>query len=170
MHRDATGTAGRYDDGLESFTTELAAAAAKTASRDAHQAVWSEFWEHSDITVKAASSPADPPTAAQADRVTFLDKVNRAAFHSMALGEAYCPLPSLCAQCVWQQHGALTHAETGVYVACSRALQASMPSSSTRMGFSQPTLLPKKTIGSGGRASGFKISGLMPPRSLCRPQ
>jgi hypothetical protein len=31
--------------------------------------------------------PADPGTAAQAERVTLLDKVNRAAFHSMAMGK-----------------------------------------------------------------------------------
>lgn len=91
-----TGTAGRYNDGLESFAAELAAAAAKPASRDAHQSVWTEFWNHSDITVKPAISPTDPATAAQADRVTFLDKVNRAAFHSMALGESLCFLSGSC--------------------------------------------------------------------------
>eukprot|EP01046_Picozoa_sp_COSAG06_P013520 COSAG06_NODE_820_length_12102_cov_16.846205_20_plen_163_part_00 len=81
------GTAGRYDDGVETFTSELAAAAAKPASRDAHEAVWSEFWQHSDLTIRPAASPADPATAAQAERVTLLDKVNRAAFHSMAMGK-----------------------------------------------------------------------------------
>ena len=72
---------------MDAFISELAAAASKPASRDAHEAVWSEFWEHSDLTVKPAASPVNPGTAAQAERVTLLDKVNRAAFHSMAMGK-----------------------------------------------------------------------------------
>ena len=84
MHLTCTS---RYDDGVDAFVSELAANAANTTSRAAHEAVWSDFWEHSDLTIKPAASPADPGTAAQAERVTLLDKVNRAAFHSMAMGK-----------------------------------------------------------------------------------
>ena len=72
---------------MDGFISELAATAAKAASRDAHEAVWSDFWAHSDLTIKPAASPADPGVAAQAERVTLLDKVNRAAFASMAKGK-----------------------------------------------------------------------------------
>ena len=72
---------------MDAFISQLAGTAAKATSRAAHEAVWSDFWEHSDLTIKPAASPADPGTAAQAERVTLLDKVNRAAFHSMAMGK-----------------------------------------------------------------------------------
>ena len=87
------GVAGRYDgdgddkDGLDVFIAELTAATMQPASREAHSAVWEEFWSSSDLTVTAAAKPDNPATAAQADRVTLLDKVNRAAFHSMAMGK-----------------------------------------------------------------------------------
>lgn len=77
----------RYDDGVDTFVSEIAATAAKTYSREAHEAVWSDFWNKSALTIKPAASPADPATAAQAERVTLLDRVNRAAFHSMAMGK-----------------------------------------------------------------------------------
>ena len=77
------GTAGRYDDGVESFVSELKAAAATPSSREAHSAVWARFWGNADITITPSAAPQDPATAAQAARVTLLDKVNRAAFHSM---------------------------------------------------------------------------------------
>ena len=86
------GVAGRYDgeaakDGLEVFVGELTAATTKPASREAHSAVWEKFWSSSDLTVTAAVKPDNPSIAVQADRVTLLDKVNRAAFHSMAMGK-----------------------------------------------------------------------------------
>ena len=84
------GTAGLYnDDGVQTLIGELkaaAAAAAPAASRAAHTQHWSDFWANADLTITAAARPADPETAAQAEHVTLLDKVNRAAFHSMAAG------------------------------------------------------------------------------------
>ena len=76
-----------YGAGIDTFVSELTAAAATPASREAHTAVWAEFWSHSDLTITASASPADANTAAQAERVTLLDKVNRAAFHSMSMGK-----------------------------------------------------------------------------------
>ena len=80
------GAAGRYDGGARPFLDGLAAAAAEPADFGRHAAWWSSFWASSDLTVTAAPSPGDPVVAAAADRVTLLDKVNRAAFHSMAMG------------------------------------------------------------------------------------
>jgi alpha-L-fucosidase 2 len=80
------GTAGRFDDGVAAFEAEVTAAAAKPASRAAHEAVWSAFWGDSYITITAAASPADAAVAANADRVTLMDKVTRAASHSMSRG------------------------------------------------------------------------------------
>ena len=82
------GTAGLYNDGVRTFIGELkaAAAAAPAASRAAHTQHWSNFWANADLTITAAARPADPATGAQAEHVTLLDKVNRAAFHSMAAG------------------------------------------------------------------------------------
>ena len=80
------GMAGHFDDGVAAFAAEVTAAAAKPASREAHEAVWSAFWAESDITITAAASPADAAVAASAARVTLLDKVTRAASHFMSRG------------------------------------------------------------------------------------
>ena len=91
------GTAGRYDGGahgpgslpLKDFMDELTAIRnnALASPFSAHAKVWSAFWASSDITITASKAPKDAATAAAADRVTLLDKVNRAAFHNMALGK-----------------------------------------------------------------------------------
>ena len=81
------GMAGHYHaGGADAFLADLTAAAKKPASRSAHSAVWDEFWLGSDITITAAAAPANPAIAAQAARVTLLDRVTRAAMHSMSRG------------------------------------------------------------------------------------
>ena len=59
---------------------------AKPTDQGAHATVWAEFWASSDITITAAATPNNTAVAAKAARVTLMDKISRAAFHSMALG------------------------------------------------------------------------------------
>lgn len=80
------GIAGNFNT-VEAFTGALAAAVGKTTEPAAHAAVWAEFWASSDITITAAATANNTAVAAKAGRVTLMDKISRAAFHSMALGE-----------------------------------------------------------------------------------
>ena len=70
----------------QTFVNELKAQVASRTDKAAHAAFWSTFWNHSDITITNAATPQTPAIAAAASRVTLLDKVNRAAFYSMAMG------------------------------------------------------------------------------------
>ena len=84
------GMAGYYHDdhAVDTFMADLATAVKETpaASRKAHARVWDDFWAGADITITAAAAPANPSIAAQAERVTLMDKVTRAAIHSQSFG------------------------------------------------------------------------------------
>jgi hypothetical protein len=80
------GIADVYAD-VASFKTDLMAAQANAPSPSQHNATWAAFWANADINITGSSSPANPDVAAEAKRVTLLDRVNRAAFHSMAAGK-----------------------------------------------------------------------------------
>jgi hypothetical protein len=79
------GIADVYND-VATFKADLLAAAHATPSPSEHAATWAAFWANADINITAAVSPANPDVAKAAERVTLLDRVNRAAFHSMAGG------------------------------------------------------------------------------------
>jgi hypothetical protein len=79
------GIAGTYTD-VTTFRSELTAAVAMATDRAAHGEYWAGFWANATINVTAAAAPANAAVAAAAQRVTLMDRVNRAAFHSMALG------------------------------------------------------------------------------------
>ena len=72
---------------MDGFVKDLDASLAQPVSPSAHWAVWNEFWTSSDITVSASATPNSTDIAQAAYTVTLLDKVNRAAFYSMALGK-----------------------------------------------------------------------------------
>ena len=80
------GLAGSYSE-EDAFLQELKAQVAQPADKAAHAAVWHAFWNSADINITAAALPANPTVAAAASRVTLLDRVNRAAFHSMSMGK-----------------------------------------------------------------------------------
>eukprot|EP01052_Picozoa_sp_SAG31_P028597 SAG31_NODE_2774_length_5106_cov_5.381748_7_plen_635_part_00 len=80
------GIAGRYDEGVEAFIGELKTATATPINRAEHTEHWANFWTNADLTITPAAEPNNPAVAAEADRVSLLDRVNRAAFHSMAMG------------------------------------------------------------------------------------
>jgi hypothetical protein len=77
---------GLYSD-VDDFVKHLDASLAQHIDPSAHAAVWSEFWSSSDITVTASHTPNNTNVAEAAHTVTLLDKVNRAAFYSMAMGK-----------------------------------------------------------------------------------
>jgi hypothetical protein len=80
------GTADVYKE-VAAFKADLMAAHAQAPSPTAHTTTWAEFWGNADINITAAASPVNMDVAKEAERVTLLDRVNRAAFHSMAGGK-----------------------------------------------------------------------------------
>eukprot|EP00040_Diaphanoeca_grandis_P036043 m.228213 g.228213 ORF g.228213 m.228213 type:complete len:1005 (+) comp33539_c0_seq1:52-3066(+) len=80
------GTADVYDN-VAPFFADLVSAVAEPPNPTSHTDVWEQFWSNSDITITPSKAPANTDVAAQASLVTLLDKVNRAAFYSMALGK-----------------------------------------------------------------------------------
>lgn len=83
------GIAGVYSD-EQQFKADLRAQANPASApfnRSGHAAYWANFWASSDITVTASTNPkADPKIASAASRITLMDRVTRASFHSMAFG------------------------------------------------------------------------------------